>query len=218
MTPDPSTSSRKARIRLLAVDDHLVVRRGIAAMIATDPELELIAQASSGEEALELYRQHHPDVILMDLRLQGALDGIETIRAICKEWSKARILVLTTYGGDENIHRAIEAGARGYMIKDTLDDRLFTAIRQIYEGRRYVPAEIAIKLTEHGPRVELTDREMEVLRLMARGLRNKEIGQELSISEGTARTHVENISAKLGVNTRTEAVVLAIQRGFVTLE
>lgn len=214
--PTPLIPRRK--IRLLAVDDHLVVRRGIAAMIATDQDLELVDQASTAEEALRSYRQHHPDVVLMDLRLQGSMDGIDAIRAICKEWTKARILVLTTYGGDENIHRALEAGARGYMIKDTLDDRLFAAIRIVYEGRRYVPAEIAVRLAEHGPRVDLTDREKDVLVLMARGLRNKEIGSELGISEATARTHVENISSKLGVSTRTEAVVLAIQRGFVRVD
>jgi DNA-binding NarL/FixJ family response regulator len=203
---------------LLAVDDHLVVRRGIAAMIATDPDFELVAQAATGEEAIVLYREHHPDVVLMDLRLEGAMDGIDAIRAICGEWSKARILVLTTYGGDENIHRALEAGARGYLIKDTADDRLFTAVRAIHEGRRYLPAEVAVRLAEHGPRVDFTEREQEVLRLMARGLRNKEIGQELGITEATARTHVENISTKLGVSTRTEAVVLAIQRGFVRVD
>ncbi len=208
----------KRCIRVVAVDDHAIARRGVAAMLATNPEFELVAEAATGEEAIRVYRQHHPDVVLMDLRLQGATDGIDAIRAICREWSKARILVLTTYGGDENIHRALEAGARGYLIKDTADERLFTAIRSIHEGRRYLPADIALKLAEHGPRVDLTDREKEVLHLMARGLRNKEIGQELGVTEATARTHVENISAKLGVSTRTEAVVLAIQRGFVRVD
>lgn len=205
-------------IRVMAVDDHAIARKGIAAILSVGRDFELVAEASTGEEAIQFYRRQHPDVVLMDLRLNGSLDGIDAIRAICAEWLKARILVLTTYGGDENIHRAIEAGARGYLIKDTLDDRLFAAIRAVHEGRRYMPAEIAIRMAEHGPRVELTHREKEVLRLMARGLRNREIGQELGISEATARTHVENVSGKLGVNTRTEAVVLAIRRGFIRVE
>jgi two-component system NarL family response regulator len=208
----------RRRIRVVAVDDHAIARRGIAAMLATNPDFELVAEADCGEEAIRVFRQHHPDVVLMDLRLKGGTDGIDAIRAICREWSKARILVLTTYGGDENIHRALEAGARGYLIKDTADERLFTAIRAIHEGRRYLPAELAVELAEQGPRIDLTDREKEVLGLMARGLRNKEIGRELGITEGTARTHVENISAKLGVSSRTEAVVLAIQRGFVRVD
>jgi DNA-binding NarL/FixJ family response regulator len=212
------TSHPKRPIRVVSVDDHVIARRGIAAMLATNSEFELVAEASCTEEAIRVYRQHHPDVVLMDLRLQGAEDGIDAIRAICREWSKARILVLTTYGGDENIHRALEAGARGYLIKDTADDRLFTAIRTIHEGRRYLPSEIAMKLVEHGPRIDLTEREKEVLALMARGLRNKEIGRELGVTEATARTHVENVSAKLGVSSRTEAVVLAIQRGFVRVD
>ena len=210
--------AERRRIRVLVVDDHLVIRKGIAAILAVDAGFEPVAEASSGEEAAAVYRQHHPDVILMDLRLQGPMDDIDAIRAICREWSKARILVLTTYSGDENIHRALEAGAQGYLIKDMVDQRLFTAIRMIHEGRRYVPAEVAVRLAEHGPRVDLTDREKEVLVLMARGLRNREIGHELSVTEATARTHVENISAKLGVSTRTEAVVLAIQRGFIRVD
>jgi two-component system NarL family response regulator len=211
-------SAERRRIRVLVVDDHLVIRKGIAAILAVDAGFDLVAEASSGEEAVAVYRQHHPDVVLMDLRLQGTMDGIDAIRAICREWSKARILVLTTYSGDENIHRALEAGARGYLIKDMVDQRLFAAIRVIHEGRRYVPAEVAVRLAEHGPRVDLTDREKEVLVLMARGLRNREIGLELRVTEATARTHVENISAKLGVSTRTEAVVLAIQRGFIRVD
>lgn len=205
------------RIRVLCVDDHPVVRRGVAAMLGTEPELELVAEAASGEEAVELFRQYRPDIVLMDLRLAGDMDGIDAIRDICREWPQARILVLTTYAGDENIHRALAAGARGYLIKDTLDGRLVDAIRTVHQGRRHVPPEIAVQLAEHGPRVELTDREREVLNLMARGLRNKEIGAALSISEATARTHVENVVAKLGVSGRTEAVVVAAQRGFLVL-
>lgn len=205
------------RIRVLCVDDHPVVRRGVAAMIGAEPELELIAEASSGREAVDLYRARRPDVVLMDLRLAGEMDGIAAIESICAESPRARILVLTTYAGDESIHRALAAGARGYLIKDTLDERLLDAIRIVHEGRRYVPPEVAVQLTEHGPRVELTDREQEVLQLMARGMRNKEIGAELAITEATARTHVEKIVAKLGVSGRTEAVVVAAQRGFLRL-
>jgi len=203
------------KIRILCVDDHPVVRRGVAAMLAVEAELDLVAEASTGSEAVELFREYRPDVVLMDLRLAGGMDGMAAIEAICREFPRARILVLTTYAGDENIHRALAAGARGYLIKDTLDERLLDAIRVVHEGRRYVPPEVAVQLAEHGPRVELTDREREVLSLMARGMRNKEIGAELSITEATARTHVEKIVAKLGVNGRTEAVVVAAQRGFL---
>jgi two-component system, NarL family, response regulator len=204
-------------IRILCVDDHPVVRRGIAAMLATEPGLELVAEAASGSEALEKYRAERPDVVLMDLRLPGGMDGIETIAALRQQWPQARVLVLTTYAGDENIHRALEAGARGYMIKDALDDDLLDAVTAVWQGRRYVPARVAVQLAEHGPRVELTDRERQVLSLMAQGSRNKEIASALAISEATARTHVENVVAKLGVNSRTEAVVLAAQRGFIQL-
>ena len=204
-------------IRILCVDDHPVVRRGIAAMLATEPALDLVAEAASGIEALEKYRSHRPDVVLMDLRLPGGMDGIETIAALRKEWPQAKVLVLTTYAGDENIHRALEAGARGYLIKDALDDDLLNAVTAVWQGRRYVPARVAVQMAEHGPRVELTDRERQVLDLMANGSRNKEIATALLISEATARTHVENIVAKLGVNSRTEAVVLAAQRGFIQL-
>lgn len=206
------------QIRVMSVDDHPVVRRGIAAMLETVPELKLVAEASSGDEAVDMYRVHTPDVVLMDLRLAGKMDGIEAIEAMCREWPNVRILVLTTYAGDENIHRALEAGARGYLIKDTLDDRLVEAIRAIQQGRRYIPPEVAVQLTERGPRAELTDREREVLALLSRGYRNKEIGAELGISEATARTHVENVVAKLGVNGRTEAVMAALQRGFIRVE
>jgi two-component system, NarL family, response regulator len=204
-------------IRILCVDDHPVVRRGIAAMLATEPSLSLVAEAASGSEALGKYRESRPDVVLMDLRLPGGMDGIETIVALRKEWPQARVLILTTYAGDENIHRALEAGARGYLIKDALDDDLLNAVTAVWQGRRYVPPRIAVQLAEHGPRVELTDRERQVLNLMAQGLRNKEIAAELAISEATARTHVENIVAKLGVNSRMEAVILAAQRGFIQL-
>ena len=204
-------------IRILCVDDHPVVRRGIAAMLATEPSLRLVAEAASGSEALGKYRESRPDVVLMDLRLPGGMDGIETIVALRKEWPQARVLILTTYAGDENIHRALEAGARGYLIKDALDDDLLNAVTAVWQGRRYVPPRIAVQLAEHGPRVELTDRERQVLNLMAQGSRNKEIAAELAISEATARTHVENIVAKLGVNSRMEAVILAAQRGFIQL-
>jgi DNA-binding NarL/FixJ family response regulator len=204
-------------IRILCVDDHPVVRRGIAAMLATEPLLSLVAEAASGSEALEKYRATRPDVVLMDLRLPGGMDGIETIEALRKEWPQARVLILTTYAGDENIHRALAAGARGYLIKDALDDDLLSAVTAVWQGRRYVPARIAMQLAEHGPRVELTDRERQVLNLMAQGSRNKEIAAELAISEATARTHVENIVAKLGVSSRMEAVILAAQRGFIQL-
>ena len=185
-------SAERRRIRVLVVDDHLVIRKGIAAILAVDAGFDLVAEASSGEEAVAVYRQHHPDVVLMDLRLQGTMDGIDAIRAICREWSKARILVLTTYSGDENIHRALEAGARGYLIKDMVDQRLFTAIRVIHEGRRYVPAEVAVRLAEHGPRVDLTDREKEIIQLRYglnsnRSFSLEELGKTLHMSREQVR-------------------------------
>jgi DNA-binding NarL/FixJ family response regulator len=209
--------STQPPIRILCVDDHPVVRRGIAAMLGTEPTLSLVGEASCGPEAIEKYRASRPDVVLMDLRLPGGMDGIETITALRKEWPQARVLVLTTYAGDENIHRALAAGARGYLIKDALDDDLLAAVTAVWHGRRYISPHLAVQLAEHGPRVELTERERQVLKLVAQGLRNKEIATELAISEATARTHVENIVAKLGVSSRTEAVVLAAQRGFIQL-
>ena len=206
-------------IRILSVDDHMIVRRGVAAIIATEPSLQLVGEASSGEDAILRYRELQPHIVLMDLRLGGDIDGLEAIERICGEWPRALILVLTTYAGDENIHRALEAGARGYMIKDSVDDtELLKAIHTVRSGRLYIPAQLAIQLVEHGKRVELTRREREVLLQMAQGLRNKEIATRLNISEATTRTHVDNIVGKLGVSSRTEAVVAAAQRGFLNLQ
>ncbi|AXC13851.1 two-component response regulator [Acidisarcina polymorpha] len=206
------------KIRILSVDDHAIVRRGIAAIIATEPSLQLIGEASSAEDAILRYRELQPEVVLMDLRLGGRIDGVEAIERICKEWPRALILVLTTYAGDENIHRALDAGARGYLIKDSVDDQeLVNAISAVRSGRLFIPAKLAIQLVEQGKRVELTPREREVLLEMAQGLRNKEIAARLNISEATTRTHVDNIVGKLGASSRTEAVVSAAQRGFLNL-
>ena len=156
-----------------------------------------------------------PTLCLMDLQLGGGMDGVEATTRICAEWPKAQVIVLTTYAGDEHIHRALDAGARGYLIKDAMDEDLLHAIKAVRDGRRYIPPRLALTLVEHGPRVEFTPRETEVLRLMTDGLRNKEIASRLGISEATARTHVDNIVGKLGASGRTEAIILAAQRGFL---
>ena len=199
----------------MSVDDHPVVRRGIAAIVATEPGLEWVGDASSGDEAVRRYRELRPDIVLMDLQLGGGMDGVEATKRICAEWPKAQVIVLTTYAGDEHIHRALDAGARGYLIKDAMDEDLLHAIKAVRDGRRYIPPRLALTLVEHGPRVEFTPRETEVLRLMTDGLRNKEIASRLGISEATARTHVDNIVGKLGASGRTEAIILAAQRGFL---
>jgi DNA-binding NarL/FixJ family response regulator len=203
----------------MSVDDHPIVRRGVAAIIATEPSLKLVGEASSGEDAILRYRVLQPEIVLMDLRLGGRIDSAEAIERICQEWPRALILVLTTYAGDENIHRALDAGARGYLIKDSVDDKeLVNAFSAVRSGKLFIPAKLAIQLVEQGKRVELTPREREVLQEMAQGLRNKEIAARLNISEATTRTHVDNIVVKLGVSSRTEAVVAAAQRGFLNLQ
>jgi two-component system, NarL family, response regulator len=209
--------NKSDQIRVMAVDDHPVVRRGIRAILAAEPSLVPVGEAATGAEAISRYRELLPDIVLMDLRLNGEIDGVETTARIRSEWPQAKVIVLTTYGGDENIHRALEAGALGYLIKDAIDEDLLIAIKTVQKGRRYIPAYLALSLVEHGMRVELTPRERQVLRLLAEGLRNKEIASKLNIAEATSRTHVENIVAKLGASSRTEAVVIAAQRGFLGL-
>jgi two-component system NarL family response regulator len=204
-------------IRVLLAEDHEVVREGLAAIINYQPDMTVVAHARGGEEAVERFTDFQPDITLMDLRMPG-MGGVAAIEAIRERFTSARIIVLTTYDGDEDIHRALRAGAQGYLLKDTGTEDLLNAIRTVHAGERYVPADVASRLVTRamaGP--SLTERELEVLQLLAAGKSNKEIGGLLFISEGTVKTHVAAILEKLGVTDRTEAVVVALKRGIIHL-
>lgn len=204
-------------IRVLIADDHFVVRMGLAAVIGTQPDITVVAEATNGKQAIELFRQHRPDVTLMDLRMPE-VDGLEAITAIRGEFPESRFIVLTTYDGDEDIYRALQAGARAYLLKDMLRDGLVEAIRAVHAGQRRIPAEVASRLAERMNRTELTARELEVLRLIVEGKSNKAIAAELSIAEGTVKIHINNILSKLGVSDRTQAATFALQRGIIHLD
>src|SRR5882672_1920004 len=204
-------------IRVLCVDDHPIVREGIAAVIATQDDILSVGEAGDGQAALAQYRELKPDVVVMDLRMPG-MGGVEATIEIRKEFPTVRIIVLTTYEGDENIHRALEAGARGYILKDSVRRELLQTIREVYAGRRHISPAMATCLAEHTPGMSLSPRELEVLQLIAKGLRNKEIGARLDIAEDTVKIHIKNIFVKLEVIDRTEAVVAASQRGFIRIE
>lgn len=203
-------------LRILCVDDHPVVRSGVAAMLALEPDCAPVDVAANGLEARSLAAARRPDVALIDLRLRGE-DGIGLSAAVRALAPAVKIVIMTTYAGDEPAHRAMEAGIQGYLLKDSLDRELITAVRAVLAGRRYVQAEVARLLVENGPRVLLTPRERDVLALLAEGLRNKTIAERLAIGEATARSHVEAILAKFGVRERTAAVAHAARRGFLHL-
>ncbi len=203
-------------IRILSVDDHDLVRKGIAAILSTEEDLELVAAASCGREAIALFRQHKPDVTLMDLRLSD-MSGSEVTVAIRHEFPEARIIALTSYDGDQDIYRALEAGVRGYLLKEMVHTEVVRAIRTVHEGKRFIPAEVAQQLTGFFPDVALTPREVEVLGLVARGLGNKEVGDVLGTAPGTVKAHVQSILAKLGAKDRTHAVTIALRRGIIHL-
>jgi DNA-binding NarL/FixJ family response regulator len=203
-------------IRVLSVDDHPLVRKGIASMLANEPNIVLVGEADNGRDALDQYRRLAPDVVLMDLRMRD-IDGIEATCAIRAEFPAARIIALTSYDGDQDIYRALEAGVRGYLLKETAHADLVRAIVTVHAGRRLLPADVAERLSEHFPRVELTERETEVLELVASGLANKEIASRLGTASGTVKIHVQNVLEKLGASGRTHAVAIAIRRGILHL-
>jgi DNA-binding NarL/FixJ family response regulator len=204
-------------IRVLTADDHLVVRAGLAALIATEPGIEVIGEARDGREAVEQYAALRPDVVLMDLRMPG-MDGIAATQAIRRDDPQARVIVITMYEGDVDIHRALAAGAIGYLLKDVPAAELTHAIRHAAAGRRALPAAVARALADHTPRVDLTAREVEVLRLVAKGLQNSEVARLIGRTTGTVKVHLQHIFQKLGTEDRTEAVTVALQRGYLHLD
>ena len=203
-------------IRVLSVDDHPLIREGIAALIGSEEDMELIGEASNGREALDLFRKHQPDVTLMDLQMPE-MNGIDAIGAIRGEFAEARIIVLTTHPGDFHVSRALKAGARAYLLKGMLRKELLDTIRAVHAGKKRVSSEVAAEIAEHSTDCALTPREIDVLRLVAAGNANKEIAAQLSLSEVTVKSHVKNIFAKLGANDRTHAVTIGLKRGIIDL-
>jgi DNA-binding NarL/FixJ family response regulator len=204
-------------IRVLCADDHALVRKGIASILANEADMNLVAEAENGRDAVALFRQHRPDVTLMDLRMPE-LDGIAAVHAIRAEFPDARIIALTSYDGDHEIYRALEAGVSGYILKEMVHTEVLRAIRLVHAGQRLMPPAVVERLAEHFPQVALTPREVEVLGHVARGLSNKEIAQELGTAGGTIKIHVQNILSKLRASDRTHAVTIALQRGIIQLD
>jgi two-component system NarL family response regulator len=200
----------------MVVDDHPVVRAGLVAIISAQADMEVIAKAGNGQAAIKEFRQHRPDVTLMDLRLP-VLGGVEAIAALRREFTLSRFIVLTTYEGDADINRALDAGAQGYVLKGMTDDELIDAVRNVARGHRHIPQAIQMRRDEHVPDSQLTRREHEVLRLIVKGMSNREIAMQLGITEGTVKSFVNSILGKLGVRDRTQAVTTALQRGLAHL-
>jgi two-component system, NarL family, response regulator len=207
---------KKNIIRILLVDDHHMVRIGLKAILALEPEFRIAGEAEDGLEALDLFRKSVPDITLMDLRMPG-MNGVETTAAILKEFPDAKIIMLTTYDGDEDVYRGLKTGAKGYVLKRVRSDELVNAIKTVYAGGKYLSTEAERRLAEHTPGSDLTKRELEVLQYMTKGLNNKEIGDLIGCTRFTAKFHVKNILQKLGAADRTEAVAIAMQRGIIHL-
>jgi DNA-binding NarL/FixJ family response regulator len=203
-------------IRVLCVDDHPLVRKGIASILANEADMELVGEANNGREAVEMFKQFKPDVVLMDLRMPE-LDGTSATRMIRQEVPEAKIIALTSYDGDQDIYRALEAGVRGYILKEMVHTEVVRAIRTVHSGKRLMPQEVAERLSEYFPQVALTPREVEVLGLVAKGMANKEIATKLGTASGTVKMHIQNILAKLGAADRTHAVTIAMERGILHL-
>ena len=211
-----ATMNTSSPIRILIVDDHPVLREGIAAVLGSETDMVIVAEASNGLEAVEQFRTHRPDITLMDLQMP-LMNGTDTIVAIRKEFSDARIIVLTTYGGDALADRALKAGASGYLLKSMLRKELAETIRIVHGGKRRIPPEIAVEIAEHHADDGLTEREIEVLRQVAAGNANKIVADHLAISEETVKAHMRNILSKLGANDRTHAVTIALKRGIIDI-
>ena len=204
-------------IRIMLVDDHPAFRKGMAALIESEPDLQVVAETGDGREALAIYRQKKPDVVLMDLRLPG-MGGVEATLAIRKEFPAASVIVLTTFDRDEDIYRAIQSGAKSYLLKDTPDDELAAAIRDVHAGKQVLSGKLATRLAERQQRPELTPREMDVLQMLIKGRSNREIGTALFLCEDTVKAHFKTLFAKLKVQDRTEAAISAIRQGIVHLD
>lgn len=208
---------RTHTIRIIVAEDHEIVRDGICAIVNRVNDFTVVATAKNGEEAVQLYRELQPDVVLTDLRMP-VMEGVEEIKQIIAEFPQAKIIILTTYDTDEDIYRGLQAGARGYLLKDTSSEELATAVHTIHQGKKYIPQQVVLRLAERINTTELTNREMEVLELLAQGKSNQDIGLILNITEGTVKFHVNNILNKLNVSDRTGAVIAAFKKGLVRLK
>jgi DNA-binding NarL/FixJ family response regulator len=211
-----ATMTTTTPITIMCVDDHPLVRKGIALIVGNEPDMRLVAEASNGRQAVEMFRQFRPDVTLMDLRMPG-LDGIGAVKLILEEFPDARAIALTSFDGDQEIYRALEAGVKGYLLKEMVHTDVLTAIRQVHAGMRLMPQEVAQRLQQYFVHGVLTPREVEVLELVAKGYANKEIAAQLNKAAGTVKIHVQNILTKLNATDRTHAVSIAVQRGIIRL-
>ena len=204
------------KIKILLVDDHIVMRMGLVTATSGEPDMEVVAEANNGIEAVAAYRIHRPDVVVLDLRMPKQ-NGIETIRILREEFSEARVLIFSSYASGDEVFRAFSAGANGFVVKEMALERLLEAIREVHSGQQYIPPEISMRLS--GTVLsQLSPRELEVLRFVAKGLSNKEVGAALQIAEGTIKTHLKSILGKLGVSDRTQAILVAVKRGIIQLE